>query len=125
MLIRNCCMPTCRHRQCIHARSAQTCACMDACMPACNLTSFSDGRCRMTCHDVNELNVRFNVFEKECICMADPQMLKEVFHVQLNAFRKDVDFAYRCALLSTHTYCSMPVLVYRAYPCVAHMYVGL
>lgn len=38
---------------------------------------------------------RFPLFGKDCVCVADPDLLREIMHTQMNSFRKDTNFTYR------------------------------
>ena len=37
---------------------------------------------------------KFQLFGKDCVCVADPELLKEIMHNQMSAFTKDTGFTY-------------------------------
>lgn len=37
---------------------------------------------------------KFHLFGKDCVCVADPALLKEIMHTKMGSFTKDTGFTY-------------------------------
>lgn len=46
---------------------------------------------------------KFHLFGKDCVCVADPDLLKEIMHNQMSLFKKDTGFTYKYVI---GTYCA-------------------